>query len=102
MGGKYGDRRDVHQFLVIPVATKNRGMSRLSPDSSPAGRLYGTTTYGGTYVNEHNGVVFKLRRGTKGSWTETLLHTFQYTDGGYPVAGTCTVRPRTVETARLA
>ncbi len=52
----------------------------------PAGKLYGSTTWGGTYMNEHLGVVFKLRRGTKGSWTETLLHTFQKQDGTEPVA----------------
>jgi len=49
------------------------------------GNLYGTTAYGGA----QNGVVFELARPTKsgGIWTETVLHAFEGTDGGFPFAG---------------
>ncbi len=46
-----------------------------------AGNLYGTTTYGGS--GQH-GVVFKLHP-AGGGWLETILHTFNTTDGeAYP------------------
>jgi uncharacterized repeat protein (TIGR03803 family) len=49
------------------------------------GNLYGTTAYGGS----QSGVVFELARPAKsgGAWTETVLHAFKGTDGGYPFAG---------------
>ena len=41
-------------------------------DSS--GRLYGATIqYGGVY---QHGVVFTMKLGSKGAWTEQVLHTF--------------------------
>jgi uncharacterized repeat protein (TIGR03803 family) len=47
-----------------------------------AGNLYGTTYHGGT-----EGTVFKLTRGTGGSWTESIL--FDFSDpsvsGGFPL-----------------
>ena len=50
------------------------------------GALFGTTVAGGS---SGKGVVFKLSRpGTKGgAWTETVLHNFNGTDGGFPYAG---------------
>jgi len=58
---------------------------RLIHDS--AGNLYGTTYYGGDFfgcnVGSGCGVVFKLDT----SGTETVLHTFTYTDGTDPDAG---------------
>ena len=48
-----------------------------------AGNLYGTTVSGGTY---NYGTVFKLSPG-EGGWTETVLHTFNGTDGAAPYAG---------------
>lgn len=49
------------------------------------GNLYGTAAYGGT----GNGVVFELAKPAKSgsAWTETVLHAFKGTDGGYPFAG---------------
>jgi uncharacterized repeat protein (TIGR03803 family) len=44
-----------------------------------AGDIYGTTSAGGTQY----GVIFKLTHGS-GGWTETVLHTFNGSDGGGP------------------
>jgi uncharacterized repeat protein (TIGR03803 family) len=47
-----------------------------------AGNLYGTTSFGGTY---NWGTVYKLSPNTDGTWTETVLHNFNFgSDGGYP------------------
>ncbi len=50
------------------------------------GRLYGTTEYGGTY---QHGVVFAMKRGSNGAWTEYVLHNFNPAtgDGFLPYAG---------------
>jgi uncharacterized repeat protein (TIGR03803 family) len=42
--------------------------------SDPLGNLYGTTAYGGNYGG---GTVFQVRPEADGSWTETVLHSFQ-------------------------
>jgi uncharacterized repeat protein (TIGR03803 family) len=49
-----------------------------------AGNLYGTTVDGGAY---EYGTVFKLAPNQDGSWTESMLHSFNNSDGAYPVAG---------------
>ena len=58
----------------------------LTADS--AGNLYGTTGYGGVY---NYGSLFQLTPNGGGSWTETVLHSFNfeypYTDGITPQAG---------------
>jgi uncharacterized repeat protein (TIGR03803 family) len=52
------------------------------------GNLYGTATQGGTDVQCLGcGVVFKLSPQPDGSWTETLLHSFNVADGATPYAG---------------
>ena len=55
------------------------------------GVLYGTTTGGGIFACPFGGcgTVFALRPPPSpgGSWTETELHAFRYTDGGTPVGG---------------
>jgi uncharacterized repeat protein (TIGR03803 family) len=43
------------------------------------GNLYGTTVYGGVYSH---GTVFELTPAGGGSWTETILHSFDQTIGG--------------------
>jgi uncharacterized repeat protein (TIGR03803 family) len=48
-----------------------------------AGNLYGTTTAGGQYGS---GVAFELSPSSTG-WTETVLHSFNNSDGTYPYAG---------------
>jgi uncharacterized repeat protein (TIGR03803 family) len=48
------------------------------------GHLYGTTENGGTY---DAGTVFELTLGTDGKWTEKVLHSFNVSDGNWPLAG---------------
>lgn len=45
------------------------------------GNLYGTTSAGGAYGY---GTVFKLTPSPNGSWTQTVLHEFNRTDGANP------------------
>lgn len=55
-----------------------------------AGNLYGTTEYGGDVncngprKNTTCGTVFELSPDGNNTWTETVLHTFLYSDGAYP------------------
>lgn len=49
-----------------------------------AGNLYGTTAGGGS---SSSGTAYELMPGTGGQWTETVLHSFQFTDGTGPYAG---------------
>jgi uncharacterized repeat protein (TIGR03803 family) len=50
-----------------------------------AGNLYGTTESGGAY--SPYGVVFKLTPNADGTWTESVLHSFNGADGLQPEAG---------------
>jgi uncharacterized repeat protein (TIGR03803 family) len=45
----------------------------------PKGNLYGTTTSGGA---GHNGVVYELKKGKGGSWTQSTLYAFTGGDDG--------------------
>ena len=49
-----------------------------------AGNLYGTTEEGGAHGA---GIVFELTPNGDGSWTESVLHSFNGTDGSSPFAG---------------
>jgi uncharacterized repeat protein (TIGR03803 family) len=49
-----------------------------------AGNIYGTTAMGG---KDQDGVVFKLSPGSGGTWSESILHEFNKTDGDAPYAG---------------
>jgi len=51
-------------------------------DSS--GNLYGTATIGG---DDGGGVVFELSPNSDGTWTETVIHSFTGSDGGFPDHG---------------
>jgi len=51
------------------------------------GNLYGTTSYGGAYTA---GTVYQLTP-SGGGWTETLLHSFDWSDGAFP-AGSLVLR----------
>jgi uncharacterized repeat protein (TIGR03803 family) len=48
------------------------------------GNLYGTTNAGGAY---ELGTVFELTHNANGSWTESVLYSFNTTDGRSPLAG---------------
>jgi uncharacterized repeat protein (TIGR03803 family) len=48
-----------------------------------AGNLYGTTVDGGPLTD---GTIYKLTL-ANGSWTESVLHAFSYTDGAAPASG---------------
>jgi uncharacterized repeat protein (TIGR03803 family) len=50
------------------------------------GNVYGTTLYGGA---SNSGTVFELASGSGGTWTESILHSFDPngTDGSLPAAG---------------
>ena len=50
----------------------------------PAGNLYGTTSYGGA---DNKGTVFELTPNGDGTWSETILHSFNGEDGQEPLAG---------------
>ena len=56
------------------------------------GNLYGTTEYGGDFncnsqgYNTSCGTVFQLTPNGTGTWSETVLHTFTYSDGAYPLS----------------
>ena len=50
-----------------------------------ASNLYGTTTFGSNdYCGMGCGVIFELTPNPDGSWKETVLHTFGWSDGAYP------------------
>jgi uncharacterized repeat protein (TIGR03803 family) len=54
------------------------------------GNLYGTTMLGGANSNgtsQGNGTVFELTPNGSGGWTETILHSFNGTDGTWPTSG---------------
>jgi uncharacterized repeat protein (TIGR03803 family) len=48
------------------------------------GNLYGTTLFGGDFGD---GAVYKLTPNADGSWTESVLHSFNYSDGRQPNDG---------------
>jgi len=53
-----------------------------------AGNLYGTAQQGGNAACAQGcGVVFKLTPNSNGSWTESVLHTFNVADGAFPTSG---------------
>lgn len=55
----------------------------------PAGRLYGTTVYGGGFVLLFGyGTVFRLSQDSEGTWSEAVLYRFTgLEDGGVPDGG---------------
>jgi uncharacterized repeat protein (TIGR03803 family) len=63
------------------------GKDGLQPDGGlildSAGNLYGTTVSGGAFW----GTVFRLEPSARGSWRETLLHSFMNNPGARPASG---------------
>jgi uncharacterized repeat protein (TIGR03803 family) len=73
-----------------PLMDGQQPMAPLTFDAQ--GNLYGTTLSGGQSVTAASGTVFKLAPNADGTWTETILHSFNGgllggTDGGEPQAG---------------
>jgi len=68
-----------------------------------AGNLYGTTIIGGRSASSCSsnscGVVWKLARNPKGTWTVSILHFFTGPDGAIPARGWSSTRPA-ISTAR--
>ncbi len=97
-GNLYGTTNDggAHNFGTVFVLTNHSGewietdLHDFNPDGSDgtnpmatlvfdsAGNLYGTTAGGGP---QGAGVVFKLSPSSGGSWTETILYSFNYNGG---------------------
>jgi uncharacterized repeat protein (TIGR03803 family) len=51
------------------------------------GNLYGTTSAGGSSTCSGGcGTIFKLTPGKAGTWEETLIYSFDFTHGAYPMA----------------
>ncbi|MBA3912557.1 MAG: hypothetical protein H0X25_01570, partial [Acidobacteriales bacterium] len=77
--------------VAIPASATEKvlftftGSDGQAPDASltfdQTGSLYGTTSQGGVHGY---GTVFKLSPGANGTWTETVLHSFDSTDGANP------------------
>ncbi len=81
-GGNWTET-NVHDFYSIP------GVDGVNPESAgltfdASGNLYGTTSGGGANAN---GIVYKLTPATGGGWTESVVFTFNGTDGNQPVSG---------------
>jgi len=77
------------QFRILH-SFRNDGKDGNGPTGSlvfdPAGNLYSTTEEGGAYGG--CGTVFKMTPGANGTWTESVLHSFnQSIDGCYPGPG---------------
>ena len=75
------EHKTLHKF-------KQTGVGGYSPNGGlifdAAGNLFGTTEYGGAHGY---GTVFELTPNGDGSWTESVLHSFNYSDGEVPFAG---------------
>jgi uncharacterized repeat protein (TIGR03803 family) len=57
-----------------------------------AGNLYGTTQFGGT-GGSNEGTVYKLQHRSDGRWSESLLHSFNQSDGSEPQTGVIFGKP---------
>lgn len=68
--------------VIHPFTWAIQPSGALVQDAS--GNLYGTTI--GDLTNGY-GVVYKLSSNSDGSWSTTILHAFNKTDGAYPSAG---------------
>jgi uncharacterized repeat protein (TIGR03803 family) len=79
-------------FCSTPYNCPDGGQSWAGLIFDSAGHLYGTTLAGGNYFGCPGGcgTVFKLGRGARGHWTETVLHKFcsapKCADGGKPLS----------------
>ena len=85
LGGE-PDRAGTYNVLHLFTWAKNP-TGNLTLDA--AGNLYGTTADGGSKSTECPGgcgAVYKLAPNPRGTWTESVLHSFTGADGGIPQA----------------
>jgi len=83
------------ETIIYSFPSNGEGSDGWSPNAGlifdPSGNLYGTTSQGGAYSCMGAGgcgTVFELSPNGSGSWTETLLYSFQGgSDGQFPLAG---------------
>jgi uncharacterized repeat protein (TIGR03803 family) len=97
--GGSGGGGTVYELIPSGSGWSEKILYRFSPYSNGAnpqagvlfgrgGSLYGTTTYGGNDACPQGcGVVFKLTPAAKGRWTESVMHSFNGSDGCYSGAG---------------
>ena len=72
--------------LVYAFGSRGDGALSSAPVSMDAsGNLYGTTRFS-TAIDLGNGIVYKLTP-FNGTWTETVLHYFEVSDGQFPTGG---------------
>jgi len=65
------------------------GYGLIFDTAGPAGNLYGTTNYGGSYGgSDGDGTAFELSPSGGGTWTETVLYNFNCFNGGCLPTGT--------------
>jgi len=75
----------LYNFCSLPKCSDGAGpLAGLIFDQ--AGNLYGTTANGGGGSGNDEGTVFKLEPNANGSWTESVLHSFNGPDGSGPGA----------------
>ncbi len=81
-----GWKETVLHTFVGGLADGGDPAAGLTADAS--GNFYGATASGGSYISCNYGAgcgtVFELSPGSNGTWTETLLHRFDGTDGANP------------------
>jgi uncharacterized repeat protein (TIGR03803 family) len=77
----------IHSFINFGGADGNFPLAGLVSDAK--GNLYGTASQGGSGTCYGCGIVFELSPGSGGTWTESILYTFEGPpggDGSYPAS----------------
>jgi uncharacterized repeat protein (TIGR03803 family) len=105
-GGHFNDPNNRGNGIVFKLTRRNGGWRKTELHAfdwdgkdgilpfagvilDPLGNVYGTTYYGGAYGDNYGGCgcVFKLAPNPDGSWTESLLYSFDGANGCLPVSG---------------
>jgi uncharacterized repeat protein (TIGR03803 family) len=82
---KNGGGWDYRILYEFPDSVSDGGSPYGSLTFDASGNLYGTAGFGGA---DDRGLVFKLSPEPGGTWTETVLYSFNNSsDGGFPTAG---------------
>jgi uncharacterized repeat protein (TIGR03803 family) len=75
LGNSVVCRAASEQLIYTFTGGNDGGNPYAGPILDKDGNLYGTTVYGGEY---NYGAVFELSPGPNGTWTETVLHSFNF------------------------